>query len=178
MKLYRCLICGDPYMGNEKPTNCPFCGAPEEYLVTGREWVDENLGITELTEVSRGNLVRALQLEVNNSAFYRDAMNRTKNIELQGIFKYLSKVEAEHASTIRKIIKGELPPPEPGKEAATDDDHKNLELAMERESNAKKFYEESGQAAIEPRVKRVFEAISRIENDHVGIEKGLLSLGN
>lgn len=174
MKMFRCLICGDPYMGSGKPSNCPFCGAPEEYLVAGREWVDENLGLGELTPVSRDNLTKALQLEVNNSAFYRDAMNRTANIELQGIFKYLSKVEAEHAATIKKMLKGELPPPEPGKEMATDDDRKNLEYAMEREMSAKQFYMDSGQVAVEPRVKRVFEAISRIESDHVGIEKELL----
>lgn len=164
-------------MGSGKPSNCPFCGAPEEYLVPGREWVDENLSLGELTPVSRDNLTKALQLEVNNSAFYRDAMNKTSNIVLQGIFKYLSKVENEHASTIKKILKVEPPPPEPGKEAATDDDRKNLEYAMERETNAKKFYLESGEAAVEPRVKKVFEAISRIESDHVGIEKELLGSG-
>ncbi|MDH7479995.1 MAG: rubrerythrin, partial [Syntrophomonadaceae bacterium] len=109
MKLYRCLICGEAYMGTTKPSNCPFCGAPEEYLAGGDQWVDENLGLGELSEVSRSNLARALQLEVNNSAFYRDAMNRTSDIELQGVFKYLSKVEAEHASTIRKIIRVEPP---------------------------------------------------------------------
>ena len=174
MKLFRCLICGEAYMGSFKPTNCPFCGAPEEYLAAGKDWVDENLSISELSEVSRANLTKALQLEVNNSAFYRDAMNRTRDTELQGLFKYLSKVEAEHASTLRKILKSDTPPPEPGKDAATDDDRRNLELASEREAHAKAFYEESARAAAEPRVKRVFEAISRIEGDHLAIHKGML----
>lgn len=174
MKLFRCLICGEAYMGSLKPTNCPFCGAPEEYLVIGKDWVDENLSISELSEVSRANLTRALQLEVNNSAFYRDAMNKTKDTELQGLFKYLSKIEGEHASTLRKILKGETPAPEAGKDTATDEDRRNLELASEREANAKAFYEESARVAAEPRVKRVFEAISRIEGDHLAIHKQLL----
>ncbi|MDH7480183.1 MAG: hypothetical protein QHH02_09235, partial [Syntrophomonadaceae bacterium] len=32
----------------------------------------------------------------------------------------------------------------------------------------------SGRVAVEPRVKRVFEAISRIESDHLDIHQGLL----
>ena len=129
MNFYRCLICGDPYMGKERPSHCPFCGAKDEYLVPASEWVDENLTLGALSEVSRKNLEKALQLEVNNAPFYSDAMQRTKDIELQGIFKYLSKIEKEHSTVVKKILKCELPEPEPGKEVAADDDRENLAAA-------------------------------------------------
>src|SRR5665648_185841 len=116
MKFYRCQICGDPCMAKEKPTNCPFCGATDEFLVDAADWIDENASLVELSDISRKNLEEALQLEVNNAPFYRDAMSRTKNMELQGIFKNLSKIEAEHASTIKKILKVEPLLPEEGKE--------------------------------------------------------------
>lgn len=174
MAFYRCLICGETYMGDAKPSNCPFCGARGHYLVSASEWVDENSGIGGLSDVSRRNLEKALQLEVNNSPFYRDAMLRSNDIELQGIFKYLSKVEAEHAAVIRKMLKCELPPMECGKDTALDDDKGNLMAAHEREKSASAFYRQAEGEAAEPRVKRVFKALSEIEEDHVCFEGKLL----
>lgn len=161
-------------MGKEKPSNCPFCGAKDTYLVEAAEWVDENLSIDKLSEISKRNLEKALQLEVNNAPFYRDAMSKTKNTALQGVFKYLSKIEAEHASAVKKILRCELPQPETGKEAATDDDMKNLKAAHEREKAAAAFYRQAAQEAAEPRVKKVFIALSEIETDHIILEEKLL----
>lgn len=177
MKFYRCLICGDPYMGKEKPSNCPFCGASEEYLVDAADWIDENENLGELSDISRKNLVEALQLEINNAPFYRDAMGRTKNIELQCIFKNLAKIEAEHASTIKKILKVVPPQPEEGKESATDSDHENIVAAHEREVAAAAFYAQSAFDAVEERIKRVFTALASIESDHIDLEQALLDRG-
>lgn len=177
MKFYRCLICGDPYMGKEKPSNCPFCGASEEHLVDAADWIDENASISELSEISRKNLGEALQLEVNNALFYRNAMSLTSNMELQGIFKNLAKIEAEHASTIKKILKVEPPQPEEGKEVATDSDHENIVAAHEREIAAAAFYRKSAGEAVEERVKRVFTVIASIESDHIDLEQALLDKG-
>lgn len=177
MRFYRCLICGDPYMGKDKPSNCPFCGAPDEYLVEAADWIDENESLDEISDVSRKNLEEALQLEVNNAPFYRDAMTRTRNVELQGIFKYLSKIEAEHASTIRKILNVELPQSDAGKEVATDDDRENITLAHEREIAATAFYHKSAGEAVEARVIKVFTALASIESDHIDLEQALLDNG-
>lgn len=175
MNFYRCLICGDTYMGRERPSNCPFCGAKAEYLVDVAAWVDENTTIERLSDISRGNLEKALQLEVNNSPFYYDAMMKTRDAELQGIFKYLSKIEKEHASAVKKILKCELPRPEPGKEVSTDNDRDNLAAAHEREKAATAFYKKSAEEAIEPRIKKVFKALSEIESDHIDLEAALLN---
>lgn len=174
MNFYRCLICGDPYMGEEKPSNCPFCGAHADYLVPNAEWMDENTSITALSDISRKNLEQTLQLEVNNAAFYRDAMAKTKDVELQGIFKYLSKVENEHASAVKKILKCEAPKPEPGKEVATESDRENLRIARDKEQFASAFYARAAREAAEPRVKRVFTALSEIEADHIRVDGDLL----
>lgn len=170
MNFYRCLICGEVYMGSVVPSNCPFCGAKAEYLVPAAEWVDENLGISNLGEVSRRNLEQALQLEVNNAPFYRDAMEKTSSIELQAIFKYLSKIEREHQSVVQKILKCELPQPEPGREVAADSDEENMQAAHAREQSATAFYARAALEAVEPRVRKVFTALSQIESDHVALE--------
>ncbi|MFA5809092.1 MAG: ferritin family protein [Thermoleophilia bacterium] len=174
MKFYRCQICGDSYMGKEKPSNCPFCGAADEYLVMAADWVDENESLGEISETSRANLEQALQLEVNNAPFYRNAMSRTSNIELQGIFKSLAKIEAEHASTIKKMLKVELPQPQEGMEVAVDNDRDNISMAHEREIAATAFYRQAADEAVEGRVRKVFTALTMIESDHIELEQELL----
>lgn len=175
MKFYRCLICGDVYMGTELPTNCPFCGAPaRKYMVEAKEWVDENREIDGLSGVSERNLKAALQLEANNAPFYREASKKSGSIELQGIFKCLAKVEAEHASVIKKILKCEVPPPQEGKEVAAESDIENLKAAHQREISATAFYKKAAGEAAEPRVKKVFTALSEIESDHIDLEDRLI----
>ncbi|MBI5189774.1 MAG: ferritin [Nitrospirae bacterium] len=177
MKFFRCEICGEVYMGKSRPSNCPHCGALGKYLVPAADWTDENLSITELSDVSRSNLEKALQLEVNNAPFYRDASANAKTVELQGVFKALGKVEAEHASLVRKILGCEFPKPEPGREMATKDDTENLRIAHEREVFAAGFYKRASMNAAEPRVKKVFLALSEIETDHINLEEDFMNGG-
>ncbi len=174
MTSFRCLICGEAYSGDAKPTHCPFCGAKGEHLVNAADWVDENSAVESLSPVSKRNLETTLQLEVNNAPFYRNAMLKTKDIELQGIFKYLSKVEAEHASLVRKILKCDMPQPEKDKEAAADDDRANLATAHEREMAAAALYGRFAGEAVEPRVRKVFTVLSEIESDHLELESRLI----
>lgn len=176
MKFYRCLICGDVYMGTEMPTNCPFCGAQAlKYLVKAQDWVDENREIGNISDISRRNLEIALQLEVNNAPFYKDASAKSGNIELQGVFKCLAKIEAEHASAINKILKTEPPPPEEGKEVAGENDIDNLKAAHRREVAAAAFYKKAVSEAAEPRINKLFIALTEIETDHIRLEDILIA---
>ena len=176
MKFYRCLICGDVYMGTEMPTNCPFCGAlAAKYLVKAEDWVDENEDIGNISDISRRNLETALQLEVNNAPFYKDASPKSENIELQGVFKCLAKIEAEHASALRKVLKTEPPLPEEGKEVALDSDIDNLKAAHRRETAAAAFYKKAASEAIEPRINKLFTALTEIETDHIRLEDILIA---
>lgn len=170
VNFYRCLICGEVYMGDAVPSHCPFCGATAKHLVSAEQWIDENVRIVELSDITRKNLQSALQLEVNNAPFYQDAMKKAASIELQGVFKYLAKIERKHASVIQKILKCGPLDPEPGKEVAMEHEMENLQAAHEREKHATKFYAESAKQAVEPRVKKVFLALSEIESDHEKLE--------
>ncbi len=170
MKVFRCRICGEVYLGTEKPASCPFCGAHDEFLVLGRDWEDENEGL-ELTSVSRENLGKALQLEVSNAAFYFSAYQAAKDIEIQGMFKSLSKVEAEHASAISKILKAPKPDITQVKEPAAESDEENLRQSLAREERATKFYREAAGQASEKRVREFFNALSEIESDHIQLDQ-------
>ena len=89
----------------------------------------------------------ALQLEVNNAPFYRDARSRTGDIELQCIFKYLSKVEAEHASPTKTILTVDPPEPDADEAVATDSDRATRALAKQRAGGAKALHAPVGPEA-------------------------------
>lgn len=167
MKVYRCRICGDAYLGTEKPSNCPYCGAHQQYLVEAKDWRDEN-DVPNMTEVSRKNLEKALDLEISNSRFYKCAADLADMIEYEGMFKGLAKVEREHAATIRKLLKTDEREGEERKAGVCKDSIlDNLREACQREERASLFYSKSAEGATEPRVKEFFSSLVEIESDHL-----------
>ncbi|HEY3346553.1 MAG TPA: ferritin [Nitrospirota bacterium] len=174
INFHRCLICGEVLMGEILTSHCPFCGAKAVHLVPANEWADENIAMGELSAISRANLLHALQLEANNAPFYRNVSAKTADMELQGVFKILAKIEAEHASVIMKILKCALPAPEPGADKAENDDLANLRRSHELEKEAVAIYSQASIDAVEPRVKKVFTALSQVETDHRFVEERLI----
>jgi rubrerythrin len=170
MKLFRCRICGDPYLGAVAPSFCPFCGAPEEYMVPAEEYVDKN-DVPNLSERSRANLEKALQLEVNNASFYLCASNCAPDPLSQAMFKALSKAEAEHASLISKILKVKKPDIQPDDKACRKDPKANYAESHEREKRAVAFYSQAAAEATEDRVKEVFTALTEIESFHIALSE-------
>ncbi|GAG36539.1 unnamed protein product, partial [marine sediment metagenome] len=37
VKLWVCVICGDPYIGGSPPDCCPFCGAHKKYIKEAKD---------------------------------------------------------------------------------------------------------------------------------------------
>ena len=170
MKLFRCRICGDPYLGAAPPSFCPFCGAPEKYMVPAEEYVDRN-DVPNLSERSRTNLEKALQLEVGNASFYMCASNCAPDPLSQAMFKALSKAESEHASLICKILKVKKPEIKPDETACRKDPKANFADSHEREKRAVAFYSASANEATEDRVKEVFNALTEIESYHIALSE-------
>lgn len=165
MKVYRCGICGEVYIGEEKPRSCPFCGAHESYFVLAKEW--SLIKADKLSDISRENFKKALDLEINNTNFYKAVSEKSKDTYVQSMFKGLSKVEREHASTICKHLRIEKPESNIGLDKAVDSDEENIKEANRREKRAVKFYGEAATQTPEPEIKEFFRALSQIESDHI-----------
>jgi rubrerythrin len=165
IKVFRCRVCGEVYIGEEKPKTCPFCGAHENYFVSAKEW--KLLGIEKISDTSRNNLKRALELEIDNTNFYRAASEKSRDIYFASMFKGLSKIEREHASAICKLLKIEKPDSRVGLDKAVDSDRLNLEEAHRRENRAVKFYGEARSQATEQDIAEFFKALIQIESDHI-----------
>ncbi len=165
MKVYRCRICGEVYIGNHKPGSCPFCGAHEDYLVTANEW--SMIKATSLSDVSRKNLQKALELEIDNTNFYRGVSQKTENIYVEGMFKGLSKVEREHASTICEHLGITKAESDVGFDKAVESDEENITESNRREKRAVRFYLEARNEVPESEIKEFFKALIEIESDHI-----------
>ncbi len=175
MKVYRCLICGETFLGTEAPSRCPFCGAYSQHMVLADDWWERK---AELTDVSKANLERALELEESNSAFYACA---TKEAQKAGepvaypMFKRLGKVEMEHAEAIQKLLG--LPTGSSRTEGCARDTIENMKQAHAREDRAIKFYSKAADEAQEPVIKEFLQALVEIERDHLALEEGFLKEG-
>ena len=167
VKLWRCEICGDPYIGESPPNNCPFCGAHRSYIKEAKE-AKVNFDV-ELNEKDKANAERALQVEVSNSAFYFCAAEKTDDDEGKLLFKALGKIEAEHANVWRKILKLDKVPQ--GSEPCQVNNKENLEESHARETRAIEFYEKAAADSENERVKQIFEAFVEVEKDHLKLSE-------
>ncbi len=174
VKVFRCRICGDPYIGLEAPTRCPFCGATQKFFVDAHDWNTEEFKLT-LSEISRKNLQSALKLELGNSAFYECAKNsaeKEKDDFNFAKFKTLMKVEKEHAAAISKFLK--ISPPDLEKQECAAKSIVNTKEGFERESRAIKSYTKFRDEAVESRLIEFFGALVEIETDHLNLHESNL----
>ncbi len=170
LKLWRCQICGDPYLGEEKPVNCPFCGAHERLMVSQEDFENRIGKIEGLTETSKKNLESALKLEIDNTKFYSCASRKSGSEEAKNLFKILAKVESEHASLISKALGIKKPAIEEA-DICGGDYLENLAESHRREERAIKHYGKFLSEATEPRAQEIFAALVAIESDHLSLSE-------
>lgn len=167
VKLWRCIICGDSYIGENPPTNCPFCGAHQDYIKEAKEAV-----VTfevPLTDKDKANAQHAIEVEVSNSTFYACAAEKTDDAEGKLLFKALGKIEAEHAAIWRKILR--LPKTPAGSETCHIENVKNLNESHERETRAINFYKQAAGESDHARLRQIFAALVDIETDHLHLSE-------
>ncbi|MGA2090268.1 MAG: ferritin family protein [Endomicrobiales bacterium] len=163
VNLWRCEICGDPYIGEAAPDNCPFCGAHRNYI---KEAKDAHADFTViLTQKDRETVLKALEVEVSNATFYFCAAKKTDSVEGQQLFKALGKVESEHASIWKKILNYQ--DALRGDDACFSSNRENLEESHRREIQAIEFYRTAAAESDDQRIKEIFTALVEVESDHL-----------
>ena len=170
VNVYVCKICGESMIMDGKPSRCPFCGAYEKYIQDINEYDDSGDWDVELNETDKKNAEYALGVEISNTLFYKCSAKKVKELDGQKLFKILAKVELEHASVWKKILKLDKVKMEPP-ESCVDDYEADLKDSHARETRAIKFYGEAAKAAKNPRVKQIFEAFVQVETDHLKLSE-------
>ena len=171
LKLFICQICGEPYLGESAPPECPFCGAPQNYLKKNEF---SPIWGTELTEQEGKDVEAVLALEVNATAYYLDvAKAHEKYSKYNRFFKGLARVEKEHAEIAAKIVG--VPLPEFAGEKSKGDLHADLERTKKLEADATELYRQFLARGTNVRIKQFFHALVHAESghhDHVSAELG------
>ena len=170
MKLYRCRICGDTYLGSEAPSHCPFCGAHRELIVESRDF-PPGINDVDLTETERADLEASVELETSNTRFYLAAAQRPGNDALRSYFKRLSKVEAEHCGVFCKLLRTDKPSDLMTPSESTGSWASDIEDSLARESRATGLYQTFAERATNERTREVFAAVGDVETDHIALDK-------
>jgi len=162
-KLFVCKICGEPYIGGEAPDDCPFCGAPKNYIKDISEY--KELWKTELTDQEKQDIEATLKLEVNATAYYTDiSKTNEKFSKMNRLYKQLARVEKEHAEVAAKFLGVELP--EFSGEKTKGSPEKDLERTKELESHAVELYQQFMDRTTSANVKNFFAALIHAEKGH------------
>jgi len=165
MRPFRCLICGETYIGRQAPDRCPFCGVEGRFLVDAAEYVAYDG--TQMCERSQEHVRQAMKVEASNVAFYQCAAGKAKSEVIRALFKRIGKHELEHLELLAKHLGVEPPKAEP--EECSDDQVDNMAKAHAREDRAVKMYMGFASEAPEARLKQVFSAIAGIEQEHYNL---------
>ena len=166
MHPFRCQVCGETYLGAAPPDRCPFCGAAGSEIKKAALWVDR--GQVKMSEKSYQNCAKALDLELNNAAFYKCAVSQASNQISQSIFKRLYKQELEHAELLANAMGIALPKLPEGQCMASDGE--NFMEAHDHEDTAINFYLQAAidaNQAGEAEVSYIFRQLSEIETEHL-----------
>jgi rubrerythrin len=178
MKMYRCRICGETYLGSEAPSQCPFCGAHKEHLI---DTVDFPTDINDIqpTEVEIADLEASIELETANTRFYLAMGTHKENAPLSSAYKRLAKIEAEHCELFCNLANraepDDLMTPV---EQTTGSWKTDIEESLAREQRASRLYAEFAARATNPRLKEVWEAVSAVEADHIDLDNVALTLAD
>ena len=165
MKLYICEICGDAYIGEEKPTDCPFCGARNNFIKNADEAkpiVNEKI---EIGEISKKNLLETLALETRANAMYLCMAGKASEYKIKAMYKRLAKVEFEHAVIVTKLLGIAMPEIVP--ETCADENSENFQKTIELEDHAVELYKKFTTEATEPNIRKFFGALMQVEAGHV-----------
>jgi len=169
MKMYRCRICGETYLGSEAPAMCPFCGAHSEFMIDPADY-PPGINDMQLTEIERADVETAIEVELSNTRFYLAMAARDDNPALSSAYKRLAAVESEHCSLFCKIAR--VPKPadlrEAGDELGSWD--ADIDESARREQRASDLYAEFAKRATNARLLEVWLAVSAVEADHIDLD--------
>jgi rubrerythrin len=172
VNLYICEICGDAYIGIEKPSDCPFCGAKNNFIKLADE-AQPIINIkSEISEASRKNLMETLELEIRANAIYICMAGKAKEYKIQKMYKRLAKVELEHAIIVTKLLNIQMPQINP--ESCSDEEVENFQKTIELEDHATSLYKKFTAEATEEYLRKFFGALMQVEQGHIDLIKNIM----
>ena len=166
---WRCTDCAKCSEGFAFPYGrCPACGGTLE-VVEGASPVEH--------DAAREAVRHAFEIELGGTALYTEAAARTDDAELRHVFEQLADMEREHLATL--VRRYHLDPPDPGTAGFRDasrqsgdempvDPERVLELALEMETRAERFFRTEAATAPEGAAE-LYRELAAEEAEHVAL---------
>lgn len=173
MKTYICEICGEAYLGEEKPSSCPFCGARKAFIKDGNLAKPVIAVKAEISDVTRKNLEQTLELELRATAIYSCMAGKSVKSDISRMYERLSKVELEHVKSCCKLL--DISFPDIKIQACHESDLENFKETLALEDTATHLYGEFAKSSTETHVKIFFTGLMQAEQDHVDLIKPYIS---
>lgn len=171
MKTFICEICGEAYIGIEKPTDCPFCGAKGNFIKSGSEARPIMNEKNEISEISKNNLMETLVLEMRANAIYICMAGKAQEYKIKSMYERLAKVELEHAIIVTKLLGIAMPEINP--ESCADELEENFKRTIELEDHASELYKKFVLESKEENIRKFFGALLQVERGHIELIKNL-----
>jgi len=172
MKTYICQVCGDAYLGKDRPSDCPFCGAPGNFIKLGNEVNPIVAQKIEISKSSMQKLEETMKLEMKANAIYLCMADKADAYEVRAMYKRIAKVELEHANIACKLMGIALPKSQV--ESCNDEDVENFKATVALEEHATSLYANFAKEATEQNIKILFTALAQAEADHINLIKNYL----
>lgn len=180
-RVWRCIICGEIYIGPDPPARCPFCGAYKT-LNLGLRVFEQKSGLNALgarceSEKLKGIIIETLLAEHEDAERYaRLASLYDAHMAEHALFTRLATVEREHAEVFVRETKFDpaLAPPRVtlGGATAAEAVVAGVRVMIEREKGAAKTYlkyAETAESKACERLGEVWRAFAEVEEDHMAL---------
>ncbi|MFW6013801.1 MAG: hypothetical protein ACOCZ6_04055 [Nanoarchaeota archaeon] len=164
MKIFKCRICKNPYLGKESPSNCAYCGVFSKYLKETGRINEEHPYLDNET----GNyMLRIYEDKLKNRIFYKEAKKHMINGSLKSLLEIFQRVEETHI----KIFEGmgfnkSLPEKRPHVYKFEED---NLTEIFTRKKNSIEFQKKILKRIYDPYLVELLDALSGAEESHLEI---------
>jgi len=171
LKIYRCHICGEVYLGYDAPENLPLLrssrGVHEtplnEYPATSNACSSPRPSARTSSPPSSSRPATAASTSVWRSARTTTALRAT--------YKRLAKVEAEHCELFCKLLKVDQPADLMTPGETTGSWASDIEDSLRRENRASELYRTFAGRATNDRLKEVWNAVAEVEGDHITLDE-------
>ena len=163
VEVYKCIICKKPYLGDEKPSHCPYCGVYSRYLVLAKEHIHD---VSYIDTPTKKHLLQVMEIKIDNIKFYRDLEKKIKDSTLKTMLEALEKIDNRH---LKILIDLGLPRLEEkrGKVKIYSYIEDNIAEMYHRKNNVIKKVKEVNLDIEDPFIKEILLALSDVEKDHI-----------
>lgn len=164
MKIFKCRICKQPYLGKEMPPNCAHCGAFSKYFQEANKIIEEDFSLDEETQNYLKNIYEE---KLRNRLFYKEASKSMENEALRSIFEVFKNIEGAHIQILERLgIQENLLEKAPKLYEFEED---NLTESFQRKKNLLDYQQRILKRLFEPFLVELLNSFIEIEESHLKI---------